>query len=134
MASLAPSMRAYFVRSSVRTSRYTARSFSTSLRPQKQGPGTGENREQANDPLPTKDTPNVSLTDEVKTDAMGSRDAPLQEMEAEEEKKRQLQAPNRSGIWSRSQQPREVAMANPRFEQTIIDLQVWCCPGWEDLY
>jgi NADH dehydrogenase (ubiquinone) Fe-S protein 6 len=34
------------------------------------------------------------------------------------------QAPNRRGIWSRSQKPRAKAMTGPRFEQTDFDLQV----------
>lgn len=34
------------------------------------------------------------------------------------------QAPNRVGIWSRSQKPRSQAMTGPRFEQTDFDLQV----------
>lgn len=34
------------------------------------------------------------------------------------------QAPNRKGIWSRSQRPRNEAMTGPRFEQTDFDLQV----------
>ncbi|KAK4460510.1 lactobacillus shifted protein [Cladorrhinum samala] len=34
-----------------------------------------------------------------------------------------LQAPNRADVWSRSQQPRNVAMTGPRFEQTDLDLQ-----------
>lgn len=34
------------------------------------------------------------------------------------------QAPNRVGIWSRSQKPRAQAMTGPRFEQTDFDLQV----------
>lgn len=34
------------------------------------------------------------------------------------------QAPNRLGIWSRSQKPRSQAMTGPRFEQTDFDLQV----------
>ncbi|KAF4124178.1 NADH dehydrogenase (ubiquinone) Fe-S protein 6 [Geosmithia morbida] len=33
------------------------------------------------------------------------------------------QAPNRLGIWSRSQQPRSKAMTGPRFEQTDFDVQ-----------
>ena len=123
MATLIPAVRLYCARFATRTPRYASRPFTTSTLLRKQGPGTGENFEQANDPLPPKETPNVSLTDEVKTDAMGARDAPLQEMEGEGEKKRELQAPNRSGIWSRSQQPREVAMSGPRFEQTIMDTQ-----------
>jgi NADH dehydrogenase (ubiquinone) Fe-S protein 6 len=34
------------------------------------------------------------------------------------------QAPNRPGVWSRSQKPRAQAMTGPRFEQTDFDLQV----------
>lgn len=34
------------------------------------------------------------------------------------------QAPNRLGIWSRSQRPRSTAMTGPRFEQTDFDVQV----------
>lgn len=34
------------------------------------------------------------------------------------------QAPNRAGVWSRSQRPRAQAMTGPRFEQTNFDLQV----------
>lgn len=34
------------------------------------------------------------------------------------------QAPNRLGVWSRSQKPRSQAMTGPRFEQTDFDLQV----------
>jgi hypothetical protein len=34
------------------------------------------------------------------------------------------QAPNRVGVWSRSQKPRSKAMTGPRFEQTDFDLQV----------
>ncbi|KAM0284832.1 hypothetical protein ACHAQH_001753 [Verticillium albo-atrum] len=33
------------------------------------------------------------------------------------------QAPNRAGIWSRSQRPRAEAMTGPRFEQSNFDLQ-----------
>lgn len=34
------------------------------------------------------------------------------------------QAPNRAGVWTRNQQPREKAMTGPRFEQTDFSLQV----------
>ncbi|KAL8701294.1 MAG: hypothetical protein Q9224_000564 [Gallowayella concinna] len=54
---------------------------------------------------------------------MGLRDEPLQELPEDSEKQRQMQAPNRSEPWSRSQQPRERAMSGPRFEQTIMHLQ-----------
>jgi NADH dehydrogenase (ubiquinone) Fe-S protein 6 len=37
-----------------------------------------------------------------------------------------VQAPNRAEVWSRSQQPRQVAMTGPRFEQTDFELQVGC--------
>lgn len=35
-----------------------------------------------------------------------------------------MQAPNRTGIWARGQQPRSKAMIGPRFEQTDFSLQV----------
>jgi hypothetical protein len=37
------------------------------------------------------------------------------------------QAPNRAGVWSRSQRPRSQAMTGPRFEQTDFSLQVRAC-------
>lgn len=78
-----------------------------------------------NDPNPPKPVQNVSDTNAVPISAMGLRDAPLQEQPEESEKQRQMQAPNRSEPWSRSQQPRERAMSGPRFEQTIMEFQVW---------
>jgi hypothetical protein len=42
-----------------------------------------------------------------------------------------MQSPNRKGIWSRSQQPRERAMVGPRFEQTIMADQV--CAGIREI-
>ena len=123
MASLVPSIRTRIPRVAAYAVR-TSRPLSTSSRLLRQGPGTGENFEQANDPSPRRLTPNVSKSDETPTDAMGARDAPLQEMVPEGEKSRQLQAPNRSKPWSRSQMPRELAMTGPRFEQTIIEAQV----------
>jgi NADH dehydrogenase (ubiquinone) Fe-S protein 6 len=89
-----------------------------------QGPGTGENFNQANDPLPRKETPNVSATNETAVDAYGAQDKALQEAQLDAERQRQLQAPNRAGIWSRNQQERSIAMTGPRFEQTIMDTQV----------
>jgi NADH dehydrogenase (ubiquinone) Fe-S protein 6 len=86
--------------------------------------GTGENREQANDPTPPKETPNVSKTNETGVTTFGAQDGVLQESAVEGERQRQLQAPDRPNIWSRSQQPRERAMTGPRFEQTIIEYQV----------
>jgi hypothetical protein len=40
------------------------------------------------------------------------------------ENMRAVQAPNRKGIWSRSQKPREQAMVGPRFEQMTMADQV----------
>jgi hypothetical protein len=140
MTNMMPVARMYLAGSGARMVRSTARSLSTTTPFRNQGPGTGENSHQANGPLPPKQTPNVSLTDEIKTDAMGARDAPLQEMEPEAEKQRELQAPNRSGVWSRNQQPRELAMTGPRFEQTIMETQVrahlnkkWGCEAHESI-
>lgn len=42
----------------------------------------------------------------------------------ESEPKDVSQAPNRLGIWSRSQKPRAKAMTGPRFEQTEFGVQV----------
>ena len=77
-----------------------------------------------NDPNPPAPVQNVSDTNAVPISAMGLRDAPLQEFPQDSEKQRQMQAPNRSEPWSRSQQPRERAMSGPRFEQTIMEFQV----------
>jgi hypothetical protein len=55
---------------------------------------------------------------------VGAEDRALQEAPEEGEQKRLMQAPNRAGIWSRSQQPRGTAMSGPRFEQTIMEDQV----------
>ncbi|KAI4097442.1 MAG: hypothetical protein LQ339_006760 [Xanthoria mediterranea] len=76
-----------------------------------------------NDPNPPAAVQNVSDSNAVPISAMGLRDAPLQELPEDSEKQRQMQAPNRSEPWSRSQQPRERAMSGPRFEQTIMEYQ-----------
>ena len=55
---------------------------------------------------------------------MGLQDGDLQELPEDAERQRTMQAPNRKGIWSRSQQPRERAMSGPRFEQTLMEFQV----------
>lgn len=78
----------------------------------------------ANDPNPTKPHSPVSSTNELATSAEGGRDKPLQEFVADGEKYRTMQAPNREGVWSRSQKPRAEAMVGPRFEQTIMKDQV----------
>jgi NADH dehydrogenase (ubiquinone) Fe-S protein 6 len=101
-----------------RLTRTTYRSATTARQ------GTGENREQANDPTPPREPPNVSKTNETGVTTFGAQDGVLQESAAEGERQRQHQAPNRPNVWSRSQQPRERAMTGPRFEQTIIEYQV----------
>lgn len=73
---------------------------------------------------PTTPVQNVSDSNALPTSAEGARDAPLQETPEEGEGQRQLQAPNRAAVWSRSQQPRQKAMVGPRFEQTIMQHQV----------
>ena len=40
------------------------------------------------------------------------------------ERTRTMQAPNRATAWSGMQNAREVAMAGPRFEQTVLEAQV----------
>jgi NADH dehydrogenase (ubiquinone) Fe-S protein 6 len=120
MSTLLPTLRARLAQ----TSRLSARRISTTTRLLNQGPGTGENFSQANDPQPKKETPNVSKTNELEVSAMGNHDAPLVESAEVAEEARVMQAPNRAGIWSRSQMPREMAMTGPRFEQTIISDQV----------
>ncbi|KAF2437189.1 NADH-ubiquinone oxidoreductase [Tothia fuscella] len=78
-----------------------------------------------NDPKAAQRTPpqNVSETNATPTSSEGSMDATLVEGVQEAEKMRTMQAPNRKGIWSRSQQPREKAMVGPRFEQSIMEDQ-----------
>ncbi|KAJ9602201.1 hypothetical protein H2200_013321 [Cladophialophora chaetospira] len=119
MASLLPVLR---TRAS-QTTRIYSRHLNTSTRLLRQGPGSGENFEQANDPFPRKETPNVSKTNELAVDANANRDAPLQETAEAAEEMRVMQAPNRASVWSRNQMPRELAMSGPRFEQTIIAAQ-----------
>ena len=86
-----------------------------------------------NDPSPPEAVQNVSDSNAVPTSAMGLRDAPLQELPEESEKQRQMQAPNRADVWSRSQESRERAMSGPRFEQTMMQFQVRLTPGARQL-
>jgi len=74
---------------------------------------------------------NVSETNVLPVSTGGMIDDDLQEMPEDAERRRQLQAPNRKEVWSQSQQPREVAMSGPRFEQTIMELQVGFIPYHE---
>jgi len=78
--------------------------------------------QETNAPSDPKEVPNVSKTNELPMETP-HRDAPLQEFADEAEEKRVMQAPDRKGVWSRSQNPRAKAMSGPRFEQTIMDLQ-----------
>jgi NADH dehydrogenase (ubiquinone) Fe-S protein 6 len=92
---------------------------------------TVSNQVPANDPVERAAKPNVSETNVTPTSSEGSFDKVLQEDVADAERMRAEQAPNYKGVWSRSQNPREVAMSGPRFEQSIIADQVCCflCPG-----
>ena len=84
-----------------------------------------------NDPSPPAATQNVSDSNAVPVSPQGIRDSehPLQERPEDSERQRVMQAPNRPTPWSRSQQPRERAMSGPRFEQTIMELQVMPLPN-----
>lgn len=70
-----------------------------------------------------KDVQNVSGTNELPMENPLS-DKALSETKERAEELRTAQSPNRKSVWSRSQSPRELAMAGPRFEQTIMELQV----------
>lgn len=78
----------------------------------------------ANDPKHREPKQTVSETNAVATSSEGNMDKTLQESVAEAEQMRTMQAPNRKGTWSTSQQLREVAMSGPRFEQSIMADQV----------
>jgi NADH dehydrogenase (ubiquinone) Fe-S protein 6 len=84
---------------------------------------SANDKREIGDPSPSKDVPNVSKTNELPIETP-HQDAPLQEYTEDGEKLRVMQAPNRAGIWSRSQNPRASAMSGPRFEQTIMEYQV----------
>ncbi|KAH7135007.1 NADH-ubiquinone oxidoreductase [Dendryphion nanum] len=111
--------RTLLARSATRTFPAILRASYSSGGPPKANPG----QVPANDPHPKPATPNVSETNALGTSSEGSFDKILQEDVATGEQLRTAQAPNRRGIWSRSQQPREVAMTGPRFEQTIFEDQ-----------
>ena len=93
---------------------------------------TTDNPVPANNPNPklTQTEFAVSSTNRLPYSAEGSHDAALVESPEEGEQKRVMQAPNREGIWSRSQQPRSKAMVGPRFEQTIMEDQVGLQAFW----
>ncbi|KAK0947789.1 hypothetical protein LTR29_000690 [Friedmanniomyces endolithicus] len=79
----------------------------------------------ANDPHPTPAHSPVhpNTTNALATSSEGAGDFILQESPAKAEERRVMQAPNREGIWSRSQKPRAEAMVGPRFEQTVMEDQ-----------
>jgi NADH dehydrogenase (ubiquinone) Fe-S protein 6 len=93
--------------------RTAARAFSSTV-----------DRAHPSNPKPQTPVQNVSATNATPTSSEGSADRVLVETVEEAEEMRVMQAPNREGIWSRSQQPRAKAMLGPRFEQTIMDDQV----------
>jgi len=59
-------------------------------------------------------TEKPAVVDEARTPQTTDNAAPLDV----------AQAPNRQGIWSKSQKPRSEAMSGPRFEQLEFDVQV----------
>ena len=84
---------------------------------------SANDKQEVNDPKAQKQVPNVSKTNELPMNTP-HRDASIQESVAAAEKMRTQQSPNRVAVWSRSQNPRAKAMSGPRFEQTIMELQV----------
>ena len=127
IANMLPCVRGRVAALSTWTPRFAARaSYSTTV------PRLSENFIPGNDPTPRAPKPNVSATNATPVDAMGNWDAPLREEPEAAERTRNLQAPNRATTWAASQQPKEKAMVGPRFEQTIMELQV-CAIGlvWE---
>ncbi|PUU79498.1 zinc-finger domain-domain-containing protein [Tuber borchii] len=70
---------------------------------------------------PNVPSPNSSATNV--TPAGAADPSTLQESVEAGEVKRHMQAPNRATTWSKSQQPRELGMVGPRFENTIMELQ-----------
>jgi len=84
---------------------------------------TANDQQAINDPKKSKEVPNVSKLNELPIETPHS-DGRLIESAEKREELRVQQAPNRVGIWSHSQNPRAKAMTGPRFEQTIMELQV----------
>ena len=118
---LVPSRRIPSLLLRIRSIRSASRTYSTADRT--------SDRVATNDPNPPKPAPNVSETNALPVSAEGKRDATLQEMPEDAERQRQMQAPNRATIWSRSQAERSTAMSGPRFEQTIMEYQVSASVG-----
>ncbi|KZF20172.1 NADH-ubiquinone oxidoreductase [Xylona heveae TC161] len=82
-----------------------------------------DNPNPSNVPGPAQKGASARGTDNVPTSSAGGQDQALQESAESAESQRQMQAPNRATIWSRSQQPRDKAMVGPRFEQTVMEYQ-----------
>jgi hypothetical protein len=87
------------------------------------------NQVPANDPVERAPKPNVSATNATPMSSEGVSDEVMVESVERGEELRVMQAPNRmspnrKGIWSQSQQPKELAMTGPRFEQTLFQDQV----------
>lgn len=97
--------------------------------------GSKSNRSDTPMPAPTP-SPNVSEEpkDAVSSSTLGDQQTQQTQEEVLEsaERQREMQAPNRRSVWSRSQERREVAMRGPRFEQTIMEVQV-CGSGFSFL-
>lgn len=84
---------------------------------------SANDKQEVKDTTGTKSVPNVSKTNELPIEVPGQSET-LQEFAEDAEKFRVTQAPNRAVVWSRSQNPRANAMSGPRFEQTIMEVQV----------
>ncbi|GAB7342768.1 hypothetical protein MBLNU457_g0908t1 [Dothideomycetes sp. NU457] len=108
----------------------TRRALTTSLRARCFSTSAMLRNSSSDNPIPAND-PNagkpgrspVSSTNATPLSSEGNMDKALQESVEKGEERRVMQAPNRKEVWSRSQNPREKAMAGPRFEQTIMQDQ-----------
>lgn len=94
---------------------------------------TTDNPVPANNPKPavSENAFAVSKTNATPSSSTGAHGRALVENPEEGEEMRQMQAPNREGTWSRSQQPRAKAMVGPRFESMIMrdQVSVYSCIG-----
>lgn len=130
MGTSTTTIRANFSQSNINTMLSTARSraiWQLSRRASASARRTyafsANDKQEINDPVPSKSVPNISKTNELPMETP-HRDLPLVEKTEDAEKLRVSQAPNRKSVWSKSQNPRAKAMSGPRFEQTIMEYQV----------
>ena len=72
-------------------------------------------------------TASARQLDQIPIPAVPESEKTIQKVE-EHGKEVVPQAPNRVGVWSTNQRPREKAMTGPRFEQTEFGLQVRMTP------